>query len=106
MRAGQLWIMTASINGLLRAYAIFKRQDHPPSGLVRMRMVDYQTLDPEADLLCPLIAAARCRCEAEGIHFLEHVGCKLPKTARFDEFAPYRRRLPAWPFYYHASDTV
>ncbi len=22
----------------------------------------------------------------------------------FDHFAPHRRKLPSWPFYYHAAD--
>jgi hypothetical protein len=26
--------------------------------------------------------------------------------AELDRRAPYRRKLPAWPFYYHAADTV
>lgn len=105
LRAGQAWIMTASNNGMMRAYAVLKRQDHPPSGLTRMRLVDYQTVDAENDLLPGIVAAALKRCAAEGIHTLEHVGCGLPKTHAIDGVAPYRRKLPAWPFYYHAADS-
>jgi hypothetical protein len=104
MRAGQLWIFTASSQNLLRAYGIFKRQDHPQSGLTRMRLVDYQTLDPDQDYLPALLDAAIARCKTEGIHTLEHVGGALPKMTTFDQNAPYRRKLPAWPYYYHAAD--
>jgi hypothetical protein len=104
LRAKQVWILTASRSGLLRGYCIVKRQDHPPSGLTRMRVVDYQSLDPQDDLLPALLGVAMRKCVAEGIHTLEHVGCDLPKMSVFDQFAPYRRKLPAWPFYYHASD--
>jgi hypothetical protein len=103
MRSEQLWILTATRGGKLRAYAILKRQDHPPSGLVRMRMVDYQNLDAE-DPLPAFIDAALSRCRAETIYTLEHVGCDLPKMRIFDELAPYRRQLPAWPYYCKAAD--
>jgi hypothetical protein len=103
MRGKQLWILTASRNGLLRAYAILKRQDHPPSGLIRMRVVDFQSLDSK-DVLPAFINAALARCSAENIHTLEHVGCDLPKMRAFDNHAPYRRQLPAWPYYWKASD--
>jgi hypothetical protein len=103
LRSQQLWILTATRGGLMRAYAIVKRQDHPPSGLIRMRLVDYQTLDSE-DPLPVLINAAISRCRAEKIHTLEHVGCDLPKMRAFDRIAPYRRQLPAWPYYCKAAD--
>ena len=103
MRAGQAWAFMASRNHLLRAYCVVKRQDHPQSGLVRMRLVDYQNLESEA-LLSGLLRAALERCKAEGIYTLEHVGCDLPKMRLLDRFAPYRRKLAAWPFYYKAVD--
>jgi hypothetical protein len=103
LRTGKLWILTASSHGLLRAYAIFKSQDHPPSGLIRMRLVDYQSLDG-CDALGAMINVALARCARETIHTLEHVGCALPKMKLFDTFAPYRRALPAWPYYFKADD--
>jgi hypothetical protein len=106
MRQGQVWIFTTSRNGLLRAYCILKRQDHPPSGLVRMRLVDHQTLEPDSDLLTAMLWPAVRRCLAERIHVLEQVGLSLPKMRTFERYAPYRRKLPAWPFYYHAADPV
>jgi len=103
MRRGHLWILTASRKGLLRGYCIFKRQE--PDGLVRrMRLIDYQTLDVQDDLLPGLLKAALRRCAQEGFHVLEHLGTGLPKMHSFDRFAPYRRTLPCWPFYYRAAD--
>lgn len=104
LRCGDGWILTAVRSGLIRAYAIFKRQDHPPSGLRRVRLVDYQSLDHDADLLSPLLDFALRRCVAEKIHTLEHVGCDLPKMKTFDALAPHRRRLGSWPCYYTAPD--
>jgi hypothetical protein len=104
LRNNQLWIMTASRGGPIRAYAVFKRQDHPPSGLIRMRLVDYQCVDSEC-ALSAFTNAALNRCAAERIHTLEHVGCALPKMRSLDEFAPYHRQLPAWPYYWKAADS-
>jgi len=104
LRDRHAWILTARKNGLLRAYCMLKRQDHPPSGLVRMRLVDYQNLDSDQDLLPAFLREAVRRCAAEGIHVLEYLGGGLPKTAAIDRHAPYRRKLQAWPFYYKAVD--
>ncbi len=105
LRQGHVWILTASRSGLMRAYAILKRQDHPASGLTRMRLVDYQNLDSE-DHLPVLLNVALQRARAQGIHTVEHVGCDLPKMRSFDAFAPYRRKLPSWPYYFKAADAT
>jgi hypothetical protein len=103
MRRGRLWILTASRGGLLRAWCVLKRWDLR-EGVKRMRLIDYQTLEPDADLLPGLLGAALSRSRAEGLYVLEHLGCGLPKMRTFDAFAPYRRRLPNWPFFGHAVD--
>jgi hypothetical protein len=103
MRQGRLWIFTAVRNGLLRAYCVLNRQDRK-QGVRRMRVIDYQTLESDVDLLPELLQAALARCAAEGFYVLEHLGCGLPKTRSFDDFAPYRRKHPNWPFYYRAAD--
>ena len=104
LREGHVWILTATKNGLLHAYCILKRQDHPSSGLIRMRLVDYQSLESDRDSLPGFLREAERRCASEGIHVLEHLGGDLPKTAGIDRHAPYRRKLQAWPFYYKAAD--
>lgn len=104
LRAREVWVGTLCQGGELRAFGIFKRQDHGPSGLTRMRMVDFQSIIHEADPLPWLFAAAARRCADEGIGALEQVGCHLPKTLAFDRLAGYRRKLPAWSYYYKAAD--
>jgi hypothetical protein len=103
IRRNRLWVFTASHNGLLRAYCVLNRQDWG-RGVRRMRLVDYQTLEPDVDLLPALLQAALKRCAAEGLFVLEHHGCGLPKMNSLDRLAPYRRKLPNWPFYYHVAD--
>jgi hypothetical protein len=103
LRRGRLRVFTATRAGLLRAYAVVKRQDLGEP-LRRARLVDYQTLEPGVDLLPALLRAALRYCASEGFGVLEHLGCSLPKMRSFDRLAPYRRALPAWPYYYHAPD--
>jgi hypothetical protein len=103
LRRGQLWIFTAVRDGLLRAYCVLNRQDWGQGGR-RMRLIDYQTLEPDVDLLPELLRPALGRCAAEGFHVLEHLGCGLPGMRGFDRFAPHRYRRSSWPFYYHAAD--
>jgi hypothetical protein len=71
-----------------------------------MRLVDYQTIEHDADPLGSLLEVALRQCVGNKIHVMEHVGCNLPKMRTFDRYAPYRRKLPAWPYYYKASESI
>jgi hypothetical protein len=105
IRHGKLWTTTATdAHGSLRAYCIFKRQDHQPSGLRRMRLIDYQTIETAADLLPALLKPALTRCAQEKIHVLENIGHGVPKMHSFDHYAPHHRPLLHWKFYYRATD--
>jgi len=100
----ELQILTVSSQGIMRAYGILQRRDEPQYGLKRMRLVDLQSLDKSADHYVAIIRRAVEACRARGIHMLEHVGCGLEKTQVFEQVAPYRRKLPAWPFLYLTRD--
>jgi hypothetical protein len=104
IESGGLWVLTASRNGNLDAYAIFQRRDEPQYGLKRMRMVDFQACDWHDQYCAAMLRRAYDECRAQGIHVLEHVGCGLEKTRVFDESAPYRRQLPSWSFFYSTTD--
>lgn len=103
MRRTRLWIITAVRNGLLRAYCILKRAG-VENGVRRLRLIDYQTVETDADLLPGILRAGLQHCAAEDLYCLEHVGRALPKMQAVDQFAPYRRKLPNWKFYYHAAN--
>jgi hypothetical protein len=103
MRRRGLWIITAVRNGLLRAWCVLNRQDWGQGGR-RMRVIDYQSLEPPDHLLPGLLQPALQRCVAEGFHVLEHLGYGLPRMRCFDQFAPYRHKHSSWPFYYHAAE--
>jgi len=103
LRTKRLWIMTATRNGVMRAYGILKRHDGA-DGIRRMQLVDYQTLEPDEDLLPGLLHGALERCKSENLFALEQVGCGIPKRAGFDTYAPHRHKFECWRFYFQAAD--
>ena len=102
MRKRHVWILTASRNGRLRAYCILKRQG-TEFDLYRMRLVDYQTIEPEVDFLPDMLRVALARCLTEKVCVLDKLGAGVPKFRAFDGFAPHRRRQ-TWPYFYRAAD--
>jgi hypothetical protein len=99
----RLWIFTASKNRQLRAYCVLKRQ-YVTRGVRRMRLVDYQSIEQDANPLPSLLQAALRRCTAERYYIVENLGVGVPKMRDFDEYAPYRKKLTNWQFFYHAAD--
>jgi hypothetical protein len=104
-RKGRLWVYTATRNSQLRAYCVLKRQDGN-DGIRRMRLVDYQTLEPDTDFLAGMLQAAIQRSVGENMYVLELLGLGLPGMGSFDCCAPYRRRWPHWPFYFQTNDSA
>jgi hypothetical protein len=101
--AGRVWTVVALRDGAIRAYCVLK-QHFRPDGARSMKLVDFQTLDDEVDLLPGLLRLALRRSRAESCYFLEHHGCGLPKTRAFDSLARYRVGKPSWSFYYYTED--
>jgi hypothetical protein len=103
LRQNRLRILTASRGGALRGYCVLKRHDQQ-SGIHRMRLVDYQSIDPQGNLLPALLKAAQRLCAEDDIDMLDHVGLGLPKMRELDKCAPYRHTLANWIFYYRSND--
>jgi hypothetical protein len=100
----RMWIATVADGTRLAAYAIFDRQDSSAFGLTRMRLVDFQSLDGTTALLEPLLCWALKKCQNEGIHILEVVGCWLEKGEFIETVAPHRRKLEAWRYVYRPNN--
>ena len=100
----RLWIATVVDNTRLAAYAIFDRRDDNTSGLTRMRLVDFQSLEGSVALLEPLLCWSLRKCRSEGIHILEIVGRWLEKEEFVETVAPHWRKLEAWRFFYRANN--
>lgn len=103
-RDGKAWIITATEGSAITAYAIFRDYDNPTVGLRRVRLVDYQALEPNNPVLTSILSWALKRCRREGIHMLETIGFHGPTGSVIEESAPYSRQLPSWLYFYRARD--
>ena len=102
LRTGRVWIVTAVDRRRIVAYAIYDKKEYP-SGLQQVRLVDFQSLDHDTALLQPLLSWALRKCRQEGIHRLVSIGRWLEPGECLESLAPYRRRLPAWVYFYRAN---
>jgi hypothetical protein len=103
---GRAWVLTAEACGKTCAYAIFFRHDSEQLGLRRMRLVDFQALDGDTHVLAPMLSWGLARCRQEGIDMLECIGFRHEKNEVIKKFAPHRRELPAWLFFYKTRDAA
>ncbi|MGB7584295.1 MAG: hypothetical protein WBM11_05570 [Terriglobales bacterium] len=97
---GRAWIVTAGDGSRLSAYAVFYRQDNAEHLLKRVRLVDFQDLNGDSEVLIAMIASGLARCRNEGIHMLGAFGFRPEKQSVIDNVAPYRRQFPNWWYYY------
>lgn len=104
LQRGELWLLTIPSGSSIAAYAIFQRRDEPRTGLKRMRLVDFQALEDEESHLLAVLGTALKLARRTGIHALEKIGREIDSTRLIDSYAPYTRRLPAWPAFYRAPD--
>lgn len=102
MHNGRMWLFTASREGQLRGYCVLTVQDHWQH-VRRIRLIDYQSIDRDVDLLPGLLAAVLRRCAEEDVYVLENLGVGVPKMRAFDQCAPYRGKQN-WQFFYRAAD--
>lgn len=101
---GKAWVLTVGKGSALAAYAIFLRRDNSAFSLKRMRLVDFQVLGGNAELLRSLIGHALARCRREGIHMLECIGFAPDKQRVIEALAPHRRKLSSWRYFYKATN--
>jgi hypothetical protein len=114
MNSRRLWVFTASRGDRLRAYCTLTRQDCPFSlpplplenlhGPTSMRLVDYQTIENETDLLPLLLWSVLERCIKEQIDILENFGRDVPKMHALDNSAPFQQALSNWKFFFLAVE--
>ena len=95
-------ILTLEASGRITAYAVLCRSDKPDLALKRYHLVDFQCLDnSETQLACgALLGHGLELCRKEGVHVLEATGFMPAKRAVLESFAPLRRKMEAWPFYF------
>jgi hypothetical protein len=86
------------------AYALFDRRDNSHFGLRRVRLIDFQCRENDTgEIFGALLSWALHKCREVGVHMLENVGRWLEAGELIDRYVPYRRKLPAWSYYYRAN---
>lgn len=105
LQGGRAWILTVGSDRDLVAYAIFVRLDNPKYGLRRVRLVDFQSLDPDPDILLEILARAAEKCRYDGIHMLESAGFADVTRSIITAAAPYKHQFPSWLYFYKAANT-
>jgi hypothetical protein len=95
-------ILILEANDTLVAYAVLYRQDSPGLGLKRYRLADFQCLDNSETehAFGALLGHSLGLCRQEGVHMVEAIGFSPEKRAAFESFAPLRRKMDCWPFYF------
>jgi hypothetical protein len=106
LQQGSAWIYTVEGKSGLAAYSVFLRHDFQPIGLRRMRLVDFQSLEPDRspDLLMAMLAAAVKRSREQSIHMLELAGVAPALETTLERASPHRRELSNWLFFYKARN--
>jgi hypothetical protein len=100
LASGRAWLLTVNDKSRMLAYGVFWRQDNKELNLTRVRLLDFQAINGDLQLVVPMLRWAFERCRQEGIHMLESYGLRHDKQDVIDKLAPHRRRLPAWAFFY------
>ena len=102
LAAKRAHILTLEANGRITAYAVIYRQDKPELGLKRYHLADLQCLDhSDTERACAALLGHSLEiCRNEGVHVLEAFGFTDEKRAVLESFAPLRRKLEGWPFYF------
>jgi hypothetical protein len=101
---GAAWVSTISKGSQLVAFGVFLRQDSAEVELRRFRLVDFQALDGNLNLLSPMLASALRRCRDEKVHMLEAIGFSPAKRKIISALAPHRRELPCWLYFYKSKN--
>lgn len=100
----KIWIFVVEDKSEIVAYAIFVRYDNPNFKLRRVRLVDFQAIDENSDILTKMISLAIRKCRKENIHMLETLGFNSQKRAMLKNCLPYKRKLSTHPFFYSVKD--
>jgi thioesterase domain-containing protein/acyl carrier protein len=104
LASNKAWLLSVNTGDELSAYAVLCRQDNASYELQRMRLIDFQALPGQTELLRPILALALQRCHDEGMHMLEATGFNSEKQRVIDSTAPHYRQLGAWRYFYKAND--
>jgi hypothetical protein len=99
-------ILTLEARGKTIAYAVLYRQDKSDLALKRYRLADFQCLENSEmkHAAAAFLGYTLKLCRKEGVHLVEAIGFAPEKRAVFENFAPLKRKMEAWPFYFKSRE--
>lgn len=100
---GSVRLLRCYQDGSLKGYAVV-RSDTDENGLRKSILADLIATQDDPSVVAALWTAAYRLAKDEGRDILEVQGFPSGVRAVSDSWQPYRRKLPACPYYYRASD--
>jgi hypothetical protein len=102
----RVWIFTCGDGARMDSYGIFLQAESPDLGMIRVRLIDYQSLDPDCASLGPMLDLALHECQKRKVAMLESIGFCATKRSILESKNPRKRRLPSWLFFYRSKDAA
>jgi len=103
---GSVRVLCCHQNGELAGYAVVRSDTDEQSGLNKSMIADIIARHDDPDVMRALCAAAYDCAKVLGSHVLEVVGFPPGIRSVCEQWNPYRRKLPACPFFYKAADSI
>lgn len=103
---GSVRVLCCRRNGELVGYAMLRTDQNEPDGLRKSMIADMVARQDDPEIVSALCVAAHDYAKSSGSHVLEVTG--FPSSIRkiCSDGHPYRRKLPACPYFYKATDPV
>lgn len=103
---GSVRVLCCYRNGELAGYAVVRSDIDELSGLNKSLIADMIARRDDPEVVTALFVAAYDYAKGRGSHILEVVGFPPGIRKVCLQWNPYRRKLPACPFFYKAADPV
>lgn len=101
---GSVRVLCCHQNGELAGYAVVRSDIDEQSGLHKSLIADILARQDDPDVVGALCIAAYDYAKSLGSHVLEVAGFPPGVRNVCEQWNPYRRKLPACPFFYKAAD--
>jgi hypothetical protein len=101
---GSVCVLCCHQHGELAGYAVVRSDTDEQSGLNKSLIADIIARHDDRDVVGALCFAAYDYAQRLGSHVLEVVGFPPGIRSVCEQWNPYRRELPACPFFYKAAD--
>lgn len=99
----RLWLLTASLDARLTAFAAFVRRDSQSRSVSRLLLVDWQSLSVDPPLCSAMFRFALQSFRRERLHVLENPGCWIERPGFLGCRGILHRKFRSWSYLFSAS---